>query len=243
MSSYDHWRSQTSTEGHRVYPPAGYPHQGPHNPYGHTPYPPQQHLPPYPAPMPAPPWAPPGTPPQTNPTKPNRRGVIAAAVFGVVTMLLIFAGFNAISDKPGQYFTNGGQISPTADEYIVFISDKDLAGQDPSTVHCTATTASGERLTLSPPAESATVSRSRRPVIIYRPVAELPTDQGSLTVECTGTDARRLLLTTAATWGGVGLFFVGYAIFMAVLIGFVIISRRRYFRRYPRISGPTQWQS
>lgn len=223
-----------------MYPPAGYPYQGPHDPYGYPSYPPQQHPGAYPGPMPAPPWAPPGTPPQTNPTTPNRRGVIAAAAFGVVTMLLIFAGISAISDEPGQYFTNGEQISPSADEYIVFVSDKDLAGQAPSTVRCTATTASGERFTLPAPAESSTVSRSRRPVIRYRSVAELPTDRGSLTVKCSGADARRLLLTTPASSSGVMLFLAGYAIFMAILITVVIIMRRRYFRRYPRISGPTQ---
>ncbi len=226
-----------------MYPPAGNPYQSPHDPHGYPVYPPAQGNPVYPPPMPAPPWAPPGTEPQATPTTPNRRGVILAGVFGAVTMIGIMLGLFAIGGDSGQYFSNGTEVSPSADEHIVFVKEKDLAGQSPSTVHCTAATASGQQLTLSQPAEPATVTRSRRPTITYKSVADLPTDKGPLTVTCSGAEISRLLLAKPATSTGVMLFIGGYVAFMAILIVVVIIMRRRYFRRYPRIETQSQWGS
>ncbi|WKG06315.1 hypothetical protein [Mycolicibacterium sp. HK-90] len=143
--------------------------------------------------------------------------------------------------RGGQDFTSGAQVTPSADEYIVFIKDKDLSGQLPSTVRCTGITDSGQRLTLSPPTEPVTVTRNSRPATKYRSVAQLPTDRGALTVNCTGVEDARFLLTKPHSGPGAWVFFAGYGALLAILVAVVAVTNRRYYRRMAaHLASPPQ---
>lgn len=212
------------------YPP-GYPHQPQYQqPHGHPAYPPYPPPGYPPAPIPPTPWEAAPAPP-SPPGPSNRLGVGVAFGVAILTMVFVAGYMFMVMPRGDQYFTSGAQVTPSADEYIVFIKDKDLSGQLPSTVRCTGITDSGQRLTLSPPAEPVTVSRNRRPATKYRSVAQLPTDRGPLTVNCTGVEDARFLLTKPYTGPGAWVFFAGYGTLLGVLVLVAWWANRRYYRR------------
>lgn len=210
---------------HCMYPPAGNP-----QPPG---YPQPQYYP-----MPPPPWQ----QQQYGQQQPNpgsgRRGMYLAVGAGFLVMMLIMGSLFFLLDEDGQYFYSGNQVTPTADESVVFVKENDLNGQAPSSVTCTATTESGGTVTLNSPSEPQSVSRGSRPSTKYVSVAELPTDKGELTVTCAANGDRawsnRMLLAKPGFDMTVVWFFVGYGILMAILILVVVLVRRRYFRRFPK---------
>ncbi|WP_142253942.1 hypothetical protein [Mycobacterium sp. NS-7484] len=223
------------TKGLRVYPPSGYPHQGPqHN----QPYPPQYSQPAYPPPMPPPPWQNLSAAPQ-SPTPGSKNmtkyTVIASGVFGAV---FVMVAMFLIGGDTGGYFRNGDTVTPTADEHIVFVKEKHLDGKPASSVRCSATTDAGEAVSVSVPDEVLHTSRGARPTTDYVSVAELPTDQGPLTVTCTKGGAvdnyLDLVLGKPDSSTGVTIFFVGYVLLLIILVTVVRVLNRRYFRRYPR---------
>ncbi|KHO27954.1 hypothetical protein QQ44_03890 [Mycolicibacterium setense] len=239
-----------------VYPPAGFPYPGPqrNQPYqpgpAQAPYPPQpQSYPPaFPPPLPTPPWQHPGTGPQPQPPRANSSAkYLPIAIGGFLAALLAMGCFFLLMGDTGGYFSNGDTVTPTADAHIVFVKKQHLDGKPASSVRCSATTDSGEKLSLSVPSEVLSTSRGARPAKSYKSVAELPTDRGPLTVTCTkggAIDSRLdLVLGKPDSSTGPTIFLVGYAILMIVLVTVAIIMRRRYFRRYPQPPGHgRQWQ-
>lgn len=223
------------TKGLRVHPPSGDPYQGPqHN----RPYQPQDFQPAYPPPMPPPPWQNSSTAPQS--AKPGSKSktkyaVIAAAVSGAV---FVMVAMFLLGGDTGGYFRNGDTVTPTADAQIVFVKEKHLDGKPPSSVRCSATTDAGEAVSVSVPDEVVHTTRGARPSTDYVSVAELPTDQGPLTVTCTkgGATDRYLDLVLGKPDSSTGLtiFFVGYALLLIILVTVAIVLNRRYFRRYPQ---------
>jgi len=231
-----------------VYPPAGYLPPHPHDPHGRrppTPPPPAHRYPPapspYPAappPVPAPPWQPPGSGP-TGPT-PAWKGVTVIVVAAVFSFLFCAVGIFWLGKEDNRYFTNGSRVTPTDDESIVFIRERQLDGEAPTSVQCTATTEAGRELALSPPAEVLTTIRGAKPATKYVAVAELPRDQGPLTVTCTGLRNPDLVVGKPSDSGHLVVFMIVYGVMMAILVVVVVIVRRRTFRKYPRIAD--DWQ-
>ncbi|OLP00727.1 hypothetical protein BVU76_19045 [Mycolicibacterium porcinum] len=197
--------------------------------------------------MPTPPWQNPATalPPQQPGSKGTAKyGIIAAAILGAVMAL---AGIFLLSGDSGGYFDNGDTVTPTADAHIVFVKKQHLDGKPASSVRCSATTAGGKEVSLSAPSEVLKTTRGARPTTTYLSVAELPTDRGPLTVTCTkngASDANLdFVLGKPDSSTGPTIYFVGYAVVMAILITVVIVQRRRYFRRYPQPQGTgQQWR-
>lgn len=205
-----------------MYPPAGYP-----NPQGD------------PRPMPPPPWQQQyGSAPQSAPQV-RKWTKWLPLVIGFVTMLAVMGGLLFMFDEDGRYFSSGDRVTPTSDEYMVFVDTKYLPDGEPGSVQCTARAESGDELTVPAPTEPHETSRgSRSTARKYRAVAELPTDRGTLTVRCTsedgGVEYLGMLLTKPEKVDKFTLFIVGYGTLMAVLVSVVVVMRRRYFRKYPR---------
>lgn len=221
-----------------MYPPAGYPYQGPQSNPPYPPYPPQSHPqfqpPQYPPGYPAPPWPNPSAGP--HPPKPGSRGKYLLFVAGILGAMVVLGGIFVFSVDSGGHFHNGGEVTPTADKHIVFVKEKQLGGQPPSSVSCTATTNVGAQLKLSAPSKVQTTTRNRRPRVRYVSVAELPTHRGPLKVTCTrsGPGPNLDLLLGQATSSPKRLIMVvGYVAGMVVLIAVVLLIRRSYFRRHP----------
>ncbi|MGV0804833.1 hypothetical protein [Mycolicibacterium setense] len=163
--------------------------------------------------------------------------------FGIGILIMIFVlGFMfVVVSRGSDDFTSGERVHPSPDRYIVFINEADLSGQRPSTVRCTATTDSGEHLTLSPPAEPLTVSVGKYRKQSYSSVAQLPTDRGPLTVNCTGVEYARYLLMTSGSGPSVWVFFAGYGALLAILVVVAWLTNRRYYRRMAaRVATPPQ---
>ncbi|WP_441964147.1 hypothetical protein [Mycolicibacterium houstonense] len=164
---------------------------------------------------------------------------IFGAVFAVVSLFLLMG-------DTGGYFSNGDTVTPTADARIVFVKKQHLDGKPASTVRCSATTGTGEKLALSVPSEVLRTTRGARPTTTYLSVAELPTGRGPLTVTCMKGAASPnldLVLGKPDSSTGSTIFVVGYVIIMIILVTVVIVMRRRYFRRYPQPRGTgEQWQ-
>ncbi|OMC37810.1 hypothetical protein A5740_04160 [Mycobacterium sp. GA-1841] len=161
--------------------------------------------------------------------------MIASGIFGAVFVLVAMF---LIGGDTGGYFRNGDTVSPTADAHIVFVKEKHLDGKPPSTVRCSATTDAGEAVSVSAPSEVLHTTRGARPSTDYVSVAELPTDQGPLTVTCTKGGAidtyLDLVLGKADSSTGLTIFLVGYALLLIILVTVAIVMNRRYFRRYPQ---------
>lgn len=236
------------TKGLRVYPPAGYPYPGPQSnqPYqpGHRQPQPQYQQPyqpypqGYPPPMPTPPWPYPPTGP--HPQEPESKGMskLVPIIIGIFGALVAVTAFFLLKGDSGGYFSNGETVTPTTDAHIVFVKKQHLDGKPPSSVRCSATTGAGKKLSLSVPSEVVQTTRGARPVTTYVSVAELPTDQGPLTVTCTNgrsSDRLDLVLGRPDSSNGVTIFFVGYGILMAVLIAVVIVKNRNYSRRQAQL--------
>lgn len=214
-----------------MYPPGEQPHSGPQYPPGYPYYPqyqqPQGH-PAYP-----PPWQ--AGPPPNPPAPPNHLGVGLAFGIGILTMAFVMGYMLLAVSKGGDYFTSGARVHPSPDESILFIRESDLGGRLPSTAHCTATTDSGESVALAPLAEPRTVSVGKYRKKTYVSVAQLPTDKGPLTVNCTGVKFADLLLMTPGSGPPAWLFFVGYGTLLGIMIVAVILTNRRYYRRNPHL--------
>lgn len=208
-----------------MYPPADQPDSGPQYPPGYPHYP-QPGYPPA-APIPTTAWQ--GGPPPNPQAPPNPLGVGLGFGIGILTMVFVMGYLMFAASKGGEYFTSGARVQPSSDRYILFIRESDLA----RTVRCTATTDSGESLTLSPLTEPLTVAVGKYRKKSYVSVAQLPTDRGPLTVNCTGVEYADLLLMTPGSGPPVWLFFVGYGTLLAIMIVAVILTNRRYYRRYP----------
>lgn len=226
-----------------MHPPAGYPYQGPQS---NQPYPqfPSPQYPGQPAPMP--PWHDPSTGPY--PPKPGSQGTTKylLIIAGILGAMVVLGGIFLFSGDTGGHFHSGAEVTPTADRHIVYVKEKQLGGQSPSSVNCTGTTNVGAPLKLSPPSKVQTTTRNRRPKVRYVSVAELPTNRGPLKVTCTrsgSTSNLDLLLAQASSSPNRLMAVVGYLAGVAVLVAVILLVRHRYFRRHPRLRGDEQrWQ-
>jgi hypothetical protein len=161
-----------------------------------------------------------------------------AAAMGVVVAVLVFGSVLLVGTENGRFIASGDSVTPTSDEYMVFMDETDIASQPAGSVRCTASTAAGEELTGLQPAEQHTITRGRRSLATkYLAMAELPTDKGPLTVQCTAANGKirytSMLLAAPEVNRAIWLV-VGYAVLLAVVFGGVFLIRRRYFRKYPR---------
>lgn len=148
----------------------------------------------------------------------------------MLVMIFTAGGIWLLTNGGGQAFYSGSRVTPSADDYIVFATDKDLS-RTSRPVSCTATTGTGQRVTVRPLPTPETATRGARPATKYRSIVEVSTNQGPLTVHCPGLDGARLLLTEPDSYLGVVLFGVGYAFLLAVLFTVVLVLRHNYATR------------
>lgn len=233
-----------------LYPPTPdpYPNPPPHHRPNSWPPPHNQPIPHPNNPQPLPPTRRPNTPPGApggKSSKSTDRWAYAAFAVALVFGVFIWFGVGALYADTTREFSNGTTLTPSADDYLILLTERRLADHPPSSVRCTATTESGRQLELSPPATPVTVSRgSRRASTAFIAVAELPVDQGPLRVHCsaawlssTGFGAYDLRVGKPKSDSTATVFLGGYLAFMAVLVGFVLIARRRYFKQNPHMKG------
>lgn len=99
--------------------------------------------------------------------------------------MYIFVGIFLISAENVRPFPNGSTVAPSANEHLVFMRESVLSEYPTDSFQCTATTQSGQQLRLAPPSETVKAFYGARwsAAKLYA-VAELPTDQGALTINC-----------------------------------------------------------
>lgn len=230
---------------HGQFPQRPYPqqYQPPQQPYGQQPY---GYTPATPYTQPAPyagtpsPYPPPSNDPNYGRANPRMLAVFIAIVVGYMALVGGGMAYLANDSLGGHYFANGAQVTPNADNYTVYVKDRDLAGRSASDVHCTATR-DGEKVSVAP-SDHNTISRgSRSSSTKYWAVAELPTDKGPLTVNCTDAsanpaDLNDLYLARPSTASS-SLIYIGIGAFVVLIIamfGMVKLINRDYYRRHLR---------
>lgn len=227
--------------GYPAQQPYPQPYQPPQHPYGQQPHgytPAMPYAQPNPytgAPNPHPPSS---NDPNYGRANPRMLAVFIAIIVGYMALVGGGMAYLVNDGMGGHYFANGAQVTPNADNYTVYVKDRDLAGRSASDVHCTATSG-GDKVSVAA-SDHNTISRgSRSSTTKYWAVAELPTDKGPLTVNCTDasanpTDLNDLYLARPSTASSslINIGIVAFVVLIIAMFGMVKLINRDYYRRH-----------
>lgn len=227
--------------GYPAQQPYPQPYQPPQQPYGQRHY---GYTPAAPYAQPAPyagtpsPYPPSSNDPNYGRANPRMLAVFIAIVVGYMALVGGGMAYLVNDGMGGYYFANGAQVTPNADNYTVYVKDRDLAGRSASDVHCTATSG-GQKVSVSP-SDHNTISRgSRSSSTKYWAVAELPTDKGPLTVNCSDASANPAdlngLYMAKPSTASSSLVYIGigaFAVLIIAMFGMVKLINRDYYRRH-----------
>ena len=163
--------------------------------------------------------------------------VVAIVAFGA--MIAVLVTHKNIS-ATGVYINSGGTVTPQEGQNVVFVNAA------VSEVHCTATTASGQAVSLEPFTGEYDGKRAggKRRVLVkrgtdYRAIGVLPTDRGPLTVRCPGY--RKAIWVTSANDGKWSVPVIALvAISASCLVVFLVVTIRRR-RQLGSATEPSTW--